>query len=175
MGTLRVQKDMQDLKELSEAEWGYHLDFPDANNLLEMVLSLRPPEGMYAGTKVDFSIVVDAQYPCVGCPSPRVLRLTHRSHKAPKVKCKPTILHPNIDLEGNVCLNILREDWKPVLNLKAVIAGMCMLFLTPNPEDPLNKDAAKHMLRDKSDFARVVRRACGGAYINGVNYDRILL
>ncbi|KAF1774889.1 Ubiquitin-conjugating enzyme, active site [Phytophthora cactorum] len=21
--------------------------------------------------------------------------------------------HPNIDLDGNVCLNILREDWKP--------------------------------------------------------------
>jgi ubiquitin-conjugating enzyme E2 M len=27
-------------------------------------------------------------------------------------------------LEGNVCLNILREDWKPVLNLNAVIVGM---------------------------------------------------
>jgi ubiquitin-protein ligase len=24
------------------------------------------------------------------------------------------IYHPNLDLEGNVCLNILREDWKPV-------------------------------------------------------------
>jgi hypothetical protein len=24
------------------------------------------------------------------------------------------VYHPNIDLEGNVCLNILREDWKPV-------------------------------------------------------------
>ncbi|KAL8954812.1 MAG: hypothetical protein Q9183_006919, partial [Haloplaca sp. 2 TL-2023] len=40
------------------------------------------------------------------------------------VKCTQKIYHPNIDLEGNVCLNILREDWKPVLNLNAVIVGL---------------------------------------------------
>src|SRR5277367_5614355 len=45
-------------------------------------------------------------------------------HDPPKVKCTQKIYHPNIDLEGNVCLNILREDWKPVLNLNAVIVGM---------------------------------------------------
>ena len=29
-------------------------------------------------------------------------------HEAPKVKCETMVYHPNIDLEGNVCLNILR-------------------------------------------------------------------
>jgi ubiquitin-conjugating enzyme E2 M len=33
------------------------------------------------------------------------------------------IYHPNIDVDGNVCLNILREDWKPVLDINAVIYG----------------------------------------------------
>ena len=33
------------------------------------------------------------------------------------------IYHPNINTEGNVCLNILREDWKPVLDINAVIYG----------------------------------------------------
>ena len=37
--------------------------------------------------------------------------------------------HPNIDLEGNICLNILREDWKPVLTITAVIYGLNFLFL----------------------------------------------
>ena len=49
------------------------------------------------------------------------------------------IYHPNIDLEGNVCLNILREDWKPVLNLNSVMVGLQYLFLEPNADDPLNK------------------------------------
>ena len=34
------------------------------------------------------------------------------------------IYHPNIDTAGNICLNVLREDWKPVLNLNAVIYGL---------------------------------------------------
>jgi hypothetical protein len=38
-----------------------------------------------------------------------------------------------------VCLNILREDWKPVLNLNSVMVGLQYLFLEPNPDDPLNK------------------------------------
>lgn len=51
------------------------------------------------------------------------------------------IYHPNVDLEGNVCLNILREDWKPVLNLNSIMVGLQYLFLEPNPTDPLNKGA----------------------------------
>ena len=38
------------------------------------------------------------------------------------------IYHPNINLEGKVCLNILREDWKPVLDINAVIYGLIFLF-----------------------------------------------
>lgn len=60
-------------------------------------------------------------------------------HDPPKVKCTQKIYHPNIDLEGNVCLNILREDWKPVLNLNSVMVGLQFLFIEPNPADPLNK------------------------------------
>lgn len=37
--------------------------------------------------------------------------------------------HPNIDLEGKICLNILREDWKPVLSISSVIYGLQFLFL----------------------------------------------
>lgn len=39
------------------------------------------------------------------------------------------VYHPNIDLEGNVCLNILREDWKPVLTITSVVYGLNFLFL----------------------------------------------
>lgn len=60
-----------------------------------------------------------------------------------QVKCRNKLYHPNIDLEGNVCLNILREEWKPVLNISSVIYGLLHLMEAPNPNDPLNKEAAK--------------------------------
>ena len=39
------------------------------------------------------------------------------------------VFHPNIDLEGNICLNILREDWKPVLSINSVLFGLSFLFM----------------------------------------------
>lgn len=39
------------------------------------------------------------------------------------------VFHPNIDQEGKICLNILREDWKPVLSISSVIYGLQFLFL----------------------------------------------
>jgi ubiquitin-conjugating enzyme E2 M len=33
----------------------------------------------------------------------------------------------------------LREDWKPVLDINAVIYGLIYLFYDPNPNDPLNR------------------------------------
>ena len=46
-----------------------------------------------------------------------------------QVKCETQVYHPNIDLDGNVCLNILREDWKPVLTINAIVYGIQYLFL----------------------------------------------
>ncbi len=43
------------------------------------------------------------------------------------------VYHPNIDHEGKICLNILREDWKPVLSISSVVYGLQFLFLDPNP------------------------------------------
>ena len=82
--------------------------FPDPDDILNFTLTIEPDEGMYKGGSFVFTFAINQNFP----------------HDPPKVKCTQKIYHPNIDLEGNVCLNILREDWKPVLNLNAVIVGM---------------------------------------------------
>lgn len=76
--------------------------------------------------------------------------------------------HPNIDLEGNICLNILREDWKPVLSISSIVYGLQFLFLDPNPEDPLNKEAAARFRDSGRAFEGVVQRSIQyGANIDG--------
>lgn len=90
------------------------MSFPNPDDILNFTLTIEPDEGMYKGGVFHFSFAVNQNFP----------------HDPPKVKCTQKIYHPNIDLEGNVCLNILREDWKPVLNLNAVIVGMQVRFLS---------------------------------------------
>lgn len=50
--------------------------------------------------------------------------------KPPKVKCTQKIYHPNIDPQGNVCLNILRDAWTAALDLQSVAFG---LLVRPPP------------------------------------------
>jgi ubiquitin-protein ligase len=82
--------------------------FPNPDDILNFELTIDPDEGMYKGGRFRFDFKINQNFP----------------HDPPKVKCTQKIYHPNIDLEGNVCLNILREDWKPVLNLNAVVVGL---------------------------------------------------
>lgn len=96
-----------DLSELSLGET-MKTHFADPDDILNFVLTIEPDEGMYKGGAFNFNFAINQNFP----------------HDPPKVKCTQKIYHPNIDLDGNVCLNILREDWKPVLNLNAVIVGL---------------------------------------------------
>ncbi|KAI9716508.1 MAG: Chitin synthase, class 2 [Chrysothrix sp. TS-e1954] len=174
---LRVQKDLSELSLGSTMK----THFPDPENILNFTLTIEPDEGMYKGGAFHFSFNINQNFP----------------HDPPKVKCTQKIYHPNIDLEGNVCLNILREDWKPVLNLNAVIIGLQVrhdstlrpslsfadvltfaepqfLFLEPNPSDPLNKEAAEDLKSNREGFKRNVRSSMGGGSVKGQSYERVL-
>lgn len=95
-------------------------------------------------------------------------------HEPPKVKCETKVYHPNIDLEGNVCLNILREDWNPVLTINSIIYGLQFLFLEPNPDDPLNKEAAEILQTNRRLFESNVAKSLRGSYIGETYFERCL-
>jgi len=151
---LRVQRD------LSELSLGTTMstEFPDPDNILSFNLYIEPDEGMYKGGRFSFSFNITPSFP----------------HEPPKVLCREKIYHPNIDIEGKVCLNILREDWKPVLNLNAVIVGLQFLFLEPNASDPLNKEAAEDLRNHREGFKRNVRQAMQGGTVRGETYQKVL-
>ncbi|KAG2044421.1 ubiquitin-conjugating enzyme/RWD-like protein [Suillus americanus] len=152
---IRVQKDLTELDLPSTMK----TDFPDPTDLLNFTLTITPDEGMYKGGAFSFSFTINTNYP----------------HEPPKVKCMQTIYHPNVDLEGNVCLNILREDWKPVLNLNSVMVGLQYLFLEPNADDPLNKEAAEELRKNREQFLYNVKTSMRGGNIKGVTYNKVLV
>ena len=61
----------------------------------------------------------------------------------PKVMFKTKIYHPNIDFKGNVCLDILMNDWKPLLSIQDIIHSLILVFLEPNGTDAINKEAGQ--------------------------------
>jgi len=151
---LRITKDITDLTVPKTCQ----IEFPDKDDLLNFKLIIFPDEGYYKGGRFVFTFKVGINYP----------------HEAPKVKCETLVYHPNIDLEGNVCLNILREDWKPVLTINSVIYGLIYLFIEPNPEDPLNKEAAEVLQTNKRLFEQNVQRSMKGGYVGSVYFEKCL-
>jgi len=152
---LRIQKDFADLQLPRTCE----TQFPDPDDLLNFKLSIQPDEGFYKNGRFTFTFKVGHSYP----------------HEPPKVKCETTVYHPNIDLEGNVCLNILREDWKPVLTISSIIYGLQYLFLEPNPDDPLNKEAAQMLSQNRRLFEQNVLRSMRGGYIGSTWFEKCLV
>ena len=154
-GKLQFKKELGDLPNvLPQAKYEPN---KDPKNFMNFTVTYTPERDSYwFGGKYKFSFEVSDQYP----------------FSPPKVMCLTKIYHPNIDFQGNVCLNILKEDWKPTLTIATCLAGVYFLFTDPNPNDPLNHQAADVMRENLEQFKQNIKRSLKGGYCFGQEFPR---
>ncbi|KAM0847906.1 hypothetical protein ACQ4PT_054726 [Festuca glaucescens] len=102
---------------------------------------MGPPDSPYAGGVFLVNIHFPPDYP----------------FKPPKVSFKTKVFHPNINSNGSICLDILKEQWSPALTISKVLLSICSLLTDPNPDDPLVPEIAHMYKTDRSKYETTAR------------------
>ncbi|PPQ95397.1 hypothetical protein CVT26_008243 [Gymnopilus dilepis] len=136
----RITREIADLK---KEDLGPMSLEPVEGNLSMWKGRIPGPQGsVYEGGVFDVEIVLPADYP----------------FSAPKVVFKTRIYHMNISESGNICIDILKQNWSPALSLFKVMLSLSSLLTDPNPRDPLVPSIATQYVRNRKQHDDTARQ-----------------
>tara|TARA_Y100000816_G_scaffold64863_1_gene43073 strand:+ start:4550 stop:5008 length:459 start_codon:yes stop_codon:yes gene_type:complete len=141
MSTLsRLKKEMQELLKNPPSNCSAGLITDDDFYIWQATI-LGPSESVYEGGIFNLKIEFPQDYP----------------FKPPKVQFVTPIYHCNISSNGNICLDILKDQWSPALTISKVLLSICSLMDDPNPNDPLVTEIADLFIKNKRLFREKAR------------------
>ncbi|XP_074628019.1 ubiquitin-conjugating enzyme E2 E2-like [Acropora palmata] len=109
---------------------------PKGDNLYEWNSTiLGPPGSVYEGGVFFLDIHFPSDYP----------------FKPPKVIFRTRIYHCNVNSQGMICLDILKDNWSPALTISKILLSVCSLLTDCNPADPLVGSIATQYLSNRED------------------------
>ena len=115
---------------------------PIDNNLFKWAATIMGPgDSAYEGGLFNLLIDFPPDYP----------------FKPPKVRFTTKVYHCNVNAQGGICLDILKDNWSPALTISKVLLSICSLLTDPNPDDPLVPEIARLLKKDKGQHDKIAR------------------
>lgn len=101
--------------------------FPNGDNLFNWTGTIHGSKGtVYEGLSFKLNLQFPQGYP----------------YDPVSVTFHTPCFHPNVDQYGNICLDILKEKWSALYDVRTVLLSIQSLLGEPNNDSPLNSYAA---------------------------------
>lgn len=140
MALRRIQKELQDLQR--DPPGNCSAGPVDEGNLFHWTGSIMGPEDSpFQGGVFFLNIQFPSDYP----------------FKPPKLSFQTRIYHPNINSNGSICLDILKDQWSPALTISKVLLSISALLTDANPDDPLVPEIAHIFKTDRRRYEETAR------------------
>ena len=140
MALKRIQKELIDLGKDPPANCSAGpIDEKDQYHWQATIMG--PDDSPYAGGVFFLNIHFPTDYP----------------FKPPKCNFTTRIYHPNINSNGSICLDILKDQWSPALTISKVLLSISSLLTDPNPDDPLVPEIAHIYKSDRAKYEATAR------------------
>ncbi|KAM6577627.1 hypothetical protein CsatB_029464 [Cannabis sativa] len=116
--------------------------FPEEDNIFCWKGTITgSKETVFEGTEYRLSLSFSNDYP----------------FKPPKVKFETSCFHPNVDVYGNICLDILQDKWSSAYDVRTILLSIQSLLGEPNISSPLNTQAAQ-LWSNQEEYRKTVEK-----------------
>ena len=149
---------MRDFKKITaDAPAGISAAPIDMNIMKWQAVIFGPEETPWSGGTFKLLIDFSEEYP----------------NKPPNVQFETKMFHPNVYVDGRICIDILKSQWSPIFDIGHILISIQSLLSDPNPDSPANPEASKLFQEDRREYNRRVRACVEGSWqkISGKNGD----
>jgi ubiquitin-conjugating enzyme E2 G1 len=151
MALKRLQQEYKQYK--TDTPSFYSIELNDKNPYLWNILIFGPNDTIFEGAIFKCQIIFSNEYP----------------NKAPKFKFISEFKHPNIYIDGSICISILHDDiiqsyddediserWTPIQSVNTIVLSIISLLVSPNLNSPANVDIALLWRDNFNDYKQLI-------------------